>query len=107
MQKKLLSLSLFIVLLISKQNHAQHDWTRTNPGGGGSVSMVGATADGTLVAGADLSGVYMKKPNSTSWKPLGAVQGLTETSITAFGFHPTDGNTFIIGTSEGAFKTKN
>ena len=67
--------------------------------------MVGATASGYIVAGSDLSGVYLSKDNGGSWTVLGATQGLTQDNITSFGFHPTDGNTFIIGTGIGAFKT--
>ena len=29
--------------------HAQHDWHRTNVGGGGAIVVVGGTADGTIV----------------------------------------------------------
>lgn len=101
----LFRLFLFVVLLSHSKTSAQHDWTRSNPGGGGALTMVGATADGTLVAGSDLSGAYIKKSNDEIWKPLGATQGLNHSSVTSFGFHPTDGNTFIIATTIGAYKT--
>ena len=84
---------------------AQHDWKRTNPGGGGAISMVGATANGTILSASDLSGVYKSTDNGLSWDVLGASQGLTETAITCFGFHPLDGNTFLIGTTIGVYKT--
>ena len=105
MLRYLLKSLLIVALLFSVQMHAQHEWTRSNPGGGGALTMVGATADGTLVAGSDLSGAYIKKPNSAIWKPLGPAQGLMHSSVTTFGFHPTDGNTFIIATTIGAYKT--
>lgn len=86
---------------------AQHNWIRTNPGGGGAIAIVGATANGTIVAASDLSGIYITTNNGESWIPKGATQGLTATHISSLGFHPTDGNTFLIGTSLGLFKTTN
>jgi len=97
---------LFLSLLFSQIN-AQHNWKMTNPGGGGAIAMLGATKNGDIVAASDLSGVYITQNNGKSWKVLGAVQGLTETHISSFGFHPTNGKTFIIGTAIGAFKTQN
>lgn len=85
---------------------AQHSWTRTNPGGGGSTSMMGATANGAaLVIGSDLSGVYISTDNGNQWKPLGANNGLTATDATALGFHTWYGDTFFVGTGSGLFKT--
>jgi len=95
----------FFFLFHCFPSQSQHQWQGTNPGGGGAVSLVGATASGYIVAGSDLSGVYITKNNGDSWKALGSTQGLTDDNITSFGFHPTDGNTFIIGTGLGAFKT--
>ena len=97
----------FIFFLSYLQIHAQHNWVRTNPGGGGAIAMVGATADGTIVTASDLSGTYISSNNGASWKVIGATKGLTKTHISALGFHATNGNTFIIGTAIGAFKTKN
>ncbi len=99
-----LSLILFIVYF---QVYSQHNWTRTNPGGGGAIAMVGATADGTIVTASDLSGVYISSNNGDSWKVIGATQGLIQTHISSLGFHATEGNIFIMGTAIGAFKTKN
>ncbi|HBK72291.1 MAG TPA: hypothetical protein DDZ39_11670 [Flavobacteriaceae bacterium] len=101
--KKLTTLILLIAFI---QVYAQHQWTRTNPGGGGAIAMVGATADGTIVTASDLSGVYVSSNNGASWKVVGSVQGLKETHISSLGFHPKDGKTFIIGTGIGAYKTK-
>ncbi len=95
-----LSFSYFQTTLVGQSN-----WTRTNPGGGGAIAVVGATANGTILSASDLSGIYKSTNNGASWEVLGAAQGLTETSITSFGFHPLDGNTFVIGTTIGAFKT--
>ncbi len=83
----------------------KHIWTRTNPGGGGAIATVGATASGTILSASDLSGVYRSFDGGKSWDVLGATQGLTETHIASFGFHPTDGNTFFVGSGWGIYKT--
>ena len=102
--RKLTTLLFFLTFYASIS--AQHNWISTNPGGGGAISMVGATKSGLIVAGGDLSGAYISSDNGASWKVIGKAQGLTETQVTSLGFHPTNGNTFIIGTSIGPFKTK-
>jgi len=84
---------------------AQHTWVGTNPGGGGAIAMVGATANGTILAASDLSGIYKTTNNGVSWEVIGSEQGLLETNINCFGFHPTDGNIFLIGTGIGVYKT--
>jgi len=95
------------VLLLDFNLSAQHDWQRSNPGGGGAIAMVGATADGTILAASDLSGIYKTTNNGQSWDVLGSTQGLLTTNINCFGFHPTDGDVFLIGTGIGAYKTTN
>ncbi len=82
-----------------------HEWMRTNPGGGGTIATVGATANGLLVTASDLSGAYRSSDDGASWEPLGYRQGLSKTHTTALGFHPTDGDIFYVGTGWGAYKT--
>ena len=84
---------------------APHQWTRTNPGGGGAIATVGATADGTILAASDLSGVYRSRDKGKSWTPLGANQGIQETHVSALGFHPTRGDVFFAGTYTTTYKT--
>ncbi len=71
------------------------------------MATVGATASGLLVAASDLSGAYRSDDEGASWTPLGFHQGLARTHTTSLGFHPSDGNTFYVGTGWGAFKTTN
>ena len=97
---------ILILISILADGNAQHVWERTNPGGGGVIAVVGATADGTIVAASDLSGVYKSSDNGVSWDVLGESQGLDQTNITCFGFDPLDGDTYVIGTGIGAYKTK-
>jgi hypothetical protein len=102
----MLKLILPILLIcITLTLSAQHNWERSNPGGGGAIAMVGATANATVLAASDLSGVYKTNNNGISWEVLGSTQGLLETNINCFGFHPTDGNTFLMGTGIGVYKT--
>ncbi len=100
---------LLALLLISLHGSTllsqTHNWTRTNPGGGGAIAVVGATASGTILAASDLSGIYRSFDDGQSWDVVGANQGLLETHISALGFHPTDGNTYFAGTYIGAYKT--
>ena len=83
------------------------DWIRTNPGAGGTINMIGATASGILLTASDLSGVYISEDNGLNWNPLGETNGLLNTHISALGFHPTNSNTFYVGTGSGVYKTTN
>ncbi len=94
-------LSVFLVLTLT----AQHSWQRINPGGGGAIAVVGATASGMIVVASDLSGIYRSTDNGQSFDVVGANQGLLETHVSSFGFDPTDGDTFFAGTYIGLYKT--
>jgi len=85
------------------------NWVRTNPGAGGAINMIGATASGVLVTASDLSGIYISlDKNGTHWDVLGEKNGLMLTThMSALGFHPTDGNTFYVGTGNGVYMTNN
>ena len=96
---------IFLVLISSLTSSAQHNWTRTNPGGGGAIATVGATVNGTILVASDLSGIYRSTDNGESFDVVGANQGLTETHISAFGFDPNDNDTFFVGSYLGAYKT--
>ena len=100
--RKLITLLLLFAFYASSS--AQHNWIPTNPGGGGAISMVGATQNGLIVAGGDLSGAYISSNNGASWTVIGKTQGLLETQITSLGFPPVD-STIIFGTGIGAYKT--
>ncbi len=95
----LLSLFLFLEVI------GQSDWTRTNPGSGGAVSMLVGTIDGALLSASDLSGVYISSNDGESWEVIGAEKGLTDTHIFSIGVDYTDANNFLIGTASGIYKT--
>ncbi len=99
---------LFIIVFTALSVQAQtHSWTRTNPGGGGAFSTVGASASGIIIAGSDLSGAYRSSDGGFSWDVIGAGKGLTETHVSGVGFHRTDGDILYIGTENGIFRSEN
>ena len=93
-------------MLVAVQGLAQsHRWERTNPGGGGVFTVVGGSMNGVVVAGSDLSGAYRSTDGGKSWDVIGASRGLTETHVSAIGFHRVDGDIICIGTENGIFQS--
>ncbi len=82
-----------------------HHWTRTNPGGGGAFGTAGASLDGVIFVGSDLSGVYRSTDRGRSWQPLGARQGLFATHISGLGFDTQDGAILFAGTDQGIYRS--
>jgi len=80
-------------------------WTRTNPGAGGTIAMIGATASGIMITAADVSGIYRSFDKGKHWDVRGDANGIMDTHTSALGFHPTDGDTFYVGTGTGLYKT--
>ena len=99
--------SILLVLIPITVSAQTHNWQRTNPGGGGAYSTIGASASGIIIAGSDLSGAYRSTDNGQSWDVIGADKGLTETHVSGVGFHPTNGDILYIGTENGIFRSKN
>ena len=97
--------TLLYSLLLTNTVAQTHFWQRTNPGGGGAFSTVGAGPSGIILAASDLSGTYMSNDHGATWTVIGASKGLTETHISGIGFHPSNANIFFIGTENGAFRT--
>ncbi|KAA1243581.1 beta/gamma crystallin-related protein [Aquimarina sp. RZ0] len=96
-----------ILILISSISHSQsHQWKRTNPGGGGWFSSIGASKSGIVLAGSDLSGAYRSKNGGRTWDVCGASRGINDTHIGGMGFHRTNGNIMFIATG-GIYKTTN
>ncbi|WP_010520296.1 RICIN domain-containing protein [Aquimarina agarivorans] len=81
-----------------------HNWKRTNPGGGGWFGCVGASKSGIVLAGSDLSGAYRSKNGGKSWDVIGASKGFEDTHVGGMGFHRTNGNIMFLGTG-GMYKT--
>ncbi len=100
-------LLLFIFIFFTQFSFAQHEWIRTNPGGGGAFSTVEQGPSGVLVAASDLSGVYISYNNGQSWIPQGNLDGIDDTHIASFGFISSKPNTFFVGSDNGIFKTTN
>ena len=98
-------LVMLLILYSINLNAQTHNWLRTNPGGGGAYSTVGASASGIIIAGSDLSGAYKSANDGQTWDVVGASKGLTETHISGVGFHRTDGDIIYIGTENGIFRS--
>ncbi len=97
---------LFFLLIFGTTLQSQtHNWERTNPGGGGAYSTIGASASGIIIAGSDLSGAYRSKNGGQTWDVIGFSKGLTETHISGVGFHRTNGNILYLGTENGMFRS--
>ncbi|HHM21857.1 MAG TPA: T9SS type A sorting domain-containing protein [Bacteroidetes bacterium] len=97
-------LVLFTWMAVFSQSH---NWQRTNPGGGGAFSTIGAGPTGIVLAGSDLSGAYRSLDGGQSWDVIGSYRGLTATHVSGLGFHPFDGNILYLGTDEGIFRSAN
>lgn len=105
---KLSSFFIFVTLFSIQLPLAQtHNWERSNPGGGGAFSTVGASASGIIIAGSDLSGAYRSRDGGFSWDVIGVNKGLTETHVSGVGFHRIDGDILYIGTEYGIFRSSN
>ncbi len=109
MFKVLISISLSLMMVLNIQGQT-HNWTRTNPGGGGAYSTIEAgppAANGAaqIIAGSDLSGAYFSWDGGQSWNVYGSERGVTTTHISGIGFHPTDAAIFYLGGDGGIFKT--
>ncbi len=100
--------SVFFVftLFLSSYFFAQHNWERTNPGGGGAFNTVKVGPTGIVMVGSDLSGVYLSHDAGTSWEVIGASRGMDVTHIAGLGFDPVDENTLFIGTDDGIFRSE-
>lgn len=106
--KKLIFLPLFFFSTFSII--AQHNWIRTNPGGGGAFSTIAAgppaqNGGSQIIAGSDLSGAYYSWDGGQSWDVYGAERGLYETHVSGIGFHPTSAEIFFLGMDGGIFKS--
>lgn len=98
---------LFLLLTTSSIAQTTHSWQRTNPGGGGSFATVGAGPTGQIIVGSDLGGAYYSWDKGQTWEVYGATKGLTNTHVSAVGFHPTNGSIFYLGTDAGIYRSGN
>ncbi len=102
---KALILNIFFVVFSFASYGQTHNWTRTNPGGGGAFSTIGAGITGIVLAGSDLSGAYRSTDGGVSWDIIGVNRGLTNTHVGGMGFDPTDGDILFIGTEVGIYRS--
>lgn len=104
---KKVSIFLLVLFFYNFSIYAQtHEWQKTNPGGGGAFSTIGAGVTGIVIAGSDLSGAYRSLDKGQTWDVIGRNRGLTATHVSGVGFHPTNGNILYIGTDAGIFRSE-
>ncbi len=87
------------------ENAPSGAWIRSNPGGGGAFTSVGAGPTGVILVGSDLSGAYISRDHGVSWKPIGSAQGLTNDDVSSVGFDPQDQSILYFGTEQGIFRS--
>ncbi len=108
--KRLAVATLAVVLtgaVASASAQTPGEWEPINPGGGGWFERIGVGHGGLLLAASDLSGVYRSIDAGATWEALGPARGLMATHVVAFGFHPTNGQVFFVGTDDGIYRTLN
>lgn len=74
----------------------EHQWEKTNPGGGGWFGSVGASLNGVILAGSDLSGAYRSMDDGETWDVCGENKGFNETHVSGLGFHKSDPNIMFL-----------
>ncbi len=103
--KNLLQSILVLFFSVTVSFGQTHTWVRSNPGGGGAFSTIGAGLSGIILAGSDLSGAYRSTNGGVSWDVIGLNHGLSNTHVSGLGFDPADGDILFIGTEEGIFRS--
>lgn len=81
-------------------------WVRSNPGGGGAFTSIGAGPTGVILAGSDLSGAYISSDRGSTWKPIGFTQGLTNSDVSSVGFDTQNASIMYLGTEQGIFRSE-
>ena len=105
---KIKNISLFLILMMGLNQMAHSaDWQRINIGGGGAMNVVGAGIDGTLVAGTDLAGAYIKRSSDAKWQMLGPLNGLFDTHVTGVAFDQANANIILLATEGGLYRSEN
>ena len=82
----------------------QQVWTNFGPGGGGWYRVVAISPhDGTCFVGADVGGIYRSRDRCESWQIVN--QGIPNTYINTFAFHPTNSMVIFAGSNGGVLKS--
>jgi hypothetical protein len=82
-------------------------WTKASPGAGGAFTCVDMSANGTVLVGSDLSGLYKRENSSSGWTRIGHSDGIKATAVDAVKWKPGDNNVALAGTRNGLYRTTN
>jgi photosystem II stability/assembly factor-like uncharacterized protein len=82
----------------------QRAWSNFGPGGGGWYRVIAISPhDGTCFVGGDVGGIYRSADMCESWQIVS--QGIPNSYVNAFAFHPTDQRIVFAGTNGGVLKS--
>jgi hypothetical protein len=104
---KRLTVAIIPVFAFATPTFAQLEWAKASPGGGGSFQTVDLADNGTVLAGSDLSGAYLRLPGADGWRRLGRRDGLDATSVEVVRWKPGQSAIALIGTRKGLYRTTN
>lgn len=79
-------------------------WSKASPGGGRAFLTADVAADGTVLVGSDLSGLY-RFTGTGSWTRIGRKDGLDATSVEVVRWKPGQSSIALAGTRNGLFRT--
>lgn len=101
-----IGLGLLFAAVAPGQGRAQ-TWTKASPGAGGAFTCVDVSANGTVLVGSDLSGLYKRESSSGGWTRIGHSDGIKATAVDAVKWKPGDNNVALAGTRNGLYRTTN
>jgi hypothetical protein len=67
------------------------------------MNIVGGGPGGTLVAGTDLAGAYIKATPDSPWQMIAPDNGVSDTHVTGVAFDPSDANIIMLATEGGLY----
>ena len=99
-----IGLGLLLAVVVPGQGWGQ-TWTKTSPGAGGAFACVDVSANGTVLVGSDLSGLYKRSSSSSDWTRIGHSDGIKATAVDAVKWKPGDNSVALAGTRNGLYRT--
>lgn len=81
-------------------------WNMSSPGAGGAFTCADVSANGTVLVGSDLSGLY-KRTAPYDWVRIGHSDGINATAVDAVRWEPGSNSVALAGTRNGLYRTTN
>lgn len=99
-----IAVGLALATLVPVRGEAQ-TWLKSSPGAGGAFTCVDVSANGTVLVGSDLSGLYKRTSSSGNWTRIGHSDGIKATAVDAVKWKPGDNDVALAGTRNGLYRT--